>query len=559
DDARAAVIAAADAARAEGRAHGVAETGAGRFVFAATSAFGGRVDLLIFDAGRAPAPADAFFEQAPVALVRLDADGAIEAANQAAIALLGPDAAPGARFSDLVDGLGRPVAARIAEAISGSGCGRADLARAARRDRELYLQVAMRRAGEEPAAGVLAVISDATDMEARERQFVQSQKMQAVGQLAGGVAHDFNNLLTAILGHCDLMAMRRDEADPDFGDLTQIRQNANRAAGLVRQLLAFSRQQKLDPRACRLPEVLGDLSHLLDRLIGERVSLRVSCDDSIWPVWADQQQFEQVVLNLVVNARDAMQEGGEVRILCRNQSLEEEWRRDRAVVPMGDYVRIEIADDGTGMSEEIRAKIFEPFFTTKRAGEGTGLGLSTAYGIVKQTGGFIFVDSAPGKGTVFTLMIPRLEGAPETMRAAASPGVIDLTGAGRVLLVEDEAPVRAFASRALRLRGYEVIEAEHAEAALGILADEALCVDLVISDVMMPGRDGPDWVREARRARPDMPVIFTSGYAEDMFRKGLKGLGNCSFLAKPFSLEELGAAVKDRLPAPERAGAPEFA
>ncbi|WP_340108684.1 ATP-binding protein [Pikeienuella sp. HZG-20] len=548
---QAAAFAALDEARTEGRGH--AETmlpEAGRAIVAAAPLSGGATGALIFPmtALARGAPGTTFFEEAPVALVRLSAAGVIEAMNAAATALLGPDAVENAAFSEVVQGLGRPIGARIAEAAAGRGAGRPDLARATRRDRELYLQIAMK-----PITGdsheILAVLWDATDLEAKERQFVQSQKMQAVGQLAGGVAHDFNNLLTAILGHCDLMAMRRDETDPDFGDLTQIRQNANRAAALVRQLLAFSRQQKLDPRACRLPDVMDELGHLFDRLLGERVTLRLNCEPALWPVWVDQRQFEQVILNLVVNARDAMPEGGEVRIDCRNETLREELRRDRAVAPVGDYVRIEITDRGMGMSDETRAKVFEPFFTTKRQGEGTGLGLSTAYGIVKQTGGFIFVDSEPGVGSVFTLLIPRLEAAatPESARERSAQAT-DLTGAGRVLLVEDEASVRAFAARALRLRGYDVIEAEHAEAALAILDDPAVEVDLVVSDVVMPGLDGPAWVREARRARPWLSVIFTSGYAEDVFSKGLNKIENCSFLAKPFSLEELGVAVKERCP-----------
>ncbi|MEX2520275.1 MAG: ATP-binding protein [Paracoccaceae bacterium] len=542
---RASALGALETARAAGRAYAPLCSGA---MAISSPAPGGAEDILILPS---PPPPERFFEAAPVALARLSAAGRIEAVNPAALALLGPDARPGAAFGDLVEGLGRPIAARIAEATAGKGAGRADLARSVRGGGDLYLQIAMRRMAQPAdsgAASVIAVITDATEMEARERQFVQSQKMQAVGQLAGGVAHDFNNLLTAILGHCDLLTMRRDASDPDFDDLTQIRQNANRAAALVRQLLAFSRQQKLDPQACALGDVLGELSHLLDRLIGARVSLRVETEPGLWPVSVDVRQFEQVILNLVVNARDAMPEGGEVSIICRNETLHDEWRRDRAVAPVGDYVRIEIADQGAGMTEETRAKVFEPFFTTKRQGEGTGLGLSTAYGIVKQTGGFIFVDSAPGKGAVFTILVPRRM---ESAAAAAPPKragpARDQTGAGRILLVEDEAPVRGFASRALKLRGYEVIEAEHAEAALAILEDEALQIDLVVSDVVMPGLDGPTWVGEARKKRPNLSVVFTSGYSEDMFRRGLAGRENSSFLAKPFSLEELSAAVKARL------------
>lgn len=552
-----AVLIAVDKARGEGRNFTTVDLpDQGGVTISAVPAPYGSSSLLVFPAAQAEAPGSDFFELAPVALVRLTREGVIEAANGAAVELLGPTTVPGAAFPELVEGLGRNILTRITEAAEGKGEGRADLARAARRDRDLYVQVAMKPLGS--TGSVLAVLSDATDMEAKERQFIQSQKMQAVGQLAGGVAHDFNNLLTAILGHCDLLSMRRDETDPDFGDLTQIRQNANRAAALVRQLLAFSRQQKLDPRAARLHDLLDDLSHLLDRLIGEKVTVDVSCDDRIWPVWVDPAQFEQVILNLVVNARDAMPEGGRVGVECQNITLREELKRDRAAVPVGDYVRIRISDTGTGMSDEVRAKIFEPFFTTKKQGEGTGLGLSTAYGFVKQTGGFIFVDSTPGEGATFTLLIPRLE---DEAREECSPApcnrkkqLMDLTGAGQVLLVEDEGPVRAFAARALRLRGYKVTEADCAEEALEILEDSTKVVDLVVSDVVMPGMDGPSWVREARDKRPELPVIFTSGYAEDMFRKGLNGLDNCSFLAKPFSLDDLAAAVKKKCPQEQREG-----
>ncbi len=544
---RAAALEALDAARAGGRDFAEAHLpDRGPVAVVSVPAPGGCEDAVIVPLR--PISAPGFFEAAPVALARIALDGAIEAVNPPARALLGGGAEAGAAFSDLVEGLGRPISARLAEAAEGRGAGRADLARAVRRDRDLYLQIALKRMEAPEGPSILAVIADATDMEARERQFVQSQKMQAVGQLAGGVAHDFNNLLTAILGHCDLMALRRDETDPDFDDLQQIRQNANRAAALVRQLLAFSRQQKLDPQAVDMADLVGELSHLLGRLIGERVTLKVETGPDLWPVWADARQLEQVILNLVVNARDAMPEGGEISVSCRNLSLREELRRDRAVAHVGDYVEIRIADQGVGMSEDVRAKIFEPFFTTKRPGEGTGLGLSTAYGIVKQTGGFIFVDSAPGRGAIFTVMIPRRLGEAAAPRRSVKP-TADLSGSGRLLLVEDEAPVRAFAARALRLRGYEVVEAESAEAALTILDAPDFEVDLVISDVVMPGMDGPTWIRQARLARPNLAVVFTSGYSEDVFRKGLNGLDNCGFLPKPFSLDDLASAVKARLAA----------
>ena len=255
-------------------------------------------------------------------------------------------------------------------------------------------------------------------------------------------------------------------------------------------------------------------------------------------------------MNLVVNARDAMPRGGEVRITTRNERLDQDLHRDRAVILQGDYVVVEVADSGTGIPEGKLNKIFEPFFTTKQVGEGTGLGLSTAYGIIKQTGGFIFADSPAGQGATFTIFLPaydKVEPLPPPEPEARRPR--DLTGRGLVLLVEDEDPVRSFAARALRLRGYTVVEAASGEEALEILEDGALHVDIMLSDVIMPGLDGPGWVREARKARPDAKVIFMSGYAEDSFIGGESGIPHAAFLPKPFTLPELTQRVKDVLDA----------
>ncbi|MEL7462623.1 MAG: ATP-binding protein [Pseudomonadota bacterium] len=491
------------------------------------------------------------FEAMPVAVALLDASGRITRLNAASRRLLGDRARVGAALGDIVDGFGRPIATRVREAIAGNASGRSEMARVVREGGggrgggETFLQVAMKRVEMIDGFGVAAVVNDATELKVLEQQFVQSQKMQAVGQLAGGVAHDFNNLLTAIIGHCDLMSLRTSETDPAFEDVTQIRQNANRAAALVRQLLAFSRQQKLNPKRCSLPSALSDLSNLLNRLIGERITLEVSTTDDLWDAYLDAQQFEQVILNLVVNARDAMPDGGAIRVVCENAAISEEMRRDRAVVPPGDYIKVDVIDEGVGMNDDVRAQVFEPFFTTKGVGDGTGLGLSTVYGIVKQTGGYIFVDSAPGEGTTFCILLPRPDDedlAVGSERKVNAPQ--DLSGAGVILLVEDEAPVRAFARRALSIRGYEVIEAADADEALEALAG-APEVDLIITDVVMPGRDGPTWVREARKARADLPVIFTSGYSDDVFRKGLEDISDSVFLAKPFTFDDLSRIVKE--------------
>ncbi len=535
-------------------------------------------------------------EALPVPLVKLDKSGRIQSANRRARALLQTGPA-GEHLSDLVEGLGRPVSDWLREAWSGRNLGRAETLRATRTD-ERFLQISLEQIRDEDGPAVVAVLNDATAFKSLETQFVQSQKMQAIGQLAGGVAHDFNNLLTAISGHCDLLLLRHQRDDPDFSDLTQISQNANRAAALVGQLLAFSRKQTLRPEQLDLAETMGELTHLLGRLVGEKVQVDFEAESEILPVRADKRQLEQVVMNLVVNARDAVGGAGRVRLVLNNVFLEAPLKRDQAVVPAGEYATIRVIDEGDGIAPEHLAKIFEPFFTTKRAGKGTGLGLSMAYGIVKQSGGFIFADSVMGSGTTFTLYLPvsRAEDARvaeamagldapdlEDIESAAAMPVLDRpdsepdhahgpaapilpadpgppndgdlpapthlgTGAGgNVLLVEDEAAVRAFAARALRLRGYTVIEADSAEAALARLDDPGLEIDVFVTDVVMPGMDGPTWVAEALRARPGVRVVFVSGYSEDAISEHQARIPNSVFLPKPFSLSELTQTVSRQL------------
>ena len=486
-------------------------------------------------------------EDLPVALVRLSAQGVVLNANRAARDLLrlAPDEAVSA--SDLVEGLGRSVRDWIGDVAAGRLPGKAEVLRLSRAEEDVFVQITLRALGTGPQDGLIAVLSDATAMKTLEAQFVQSQKMQAIGQLAGGVAHDFNNLLTAISGHCDLLLLRHDTTHPDYGDLAQIHQNANRAAALVGQLLAFSRKQTLKPQRIQVAEVLAEVTHLLKRLVGEKVRLVLQSGDDIGPIRADRRQLEQVLMNLVVNARDAMPGGGIIRIETVACHLADDLHRNRAVVPAGDYALIRVADEGTGIAPDVIDKVFEPFFTTKRPGEGTGLGLSTAYGIVKQSGGFIFVDSAPGQGSVFSVYFPLHDG-PDLPVASPAPARAPVrSGHGVVLLVEDEAPVRAFAARALRLRGYTVIEADTAETALDILADPAVAVDVFVTDVIMPGLDGPTWVREALKERPGVRVVFVSGYAEDSFSDIQAGIPHSVFLPKPFSLDDLTRTVHDQL------------
>ncbi|WP_368188317.1 ATP-binding protein [Aestuariibius sp. HNIBRBA575] len=491
-------------------------------------------------------------EDLPVPLLKIAVTGEVVGSNREARQLLNNQIPNGTRLADLMDGLGRPIVDWLREAAEGRVAPSPEFLRSTGDRQDTFVQVMLNPLeGEESCNHVIAVLNDVTELKSLEAQFVQSQKMQAIGQLAGGVAHDFNNLLTAISGHCDLLLLRHDQGDQDYGDLIQIHQNANRAASLVGQLLAFSRKQNLRPELLDLRNTLSDLTHLLNRLVGEKVTLTLNHDPGLLNIRADKRQLEQVMMNLVVNARDAMATGGEIRVETENSTLKQPLERDRATVPPGDYVIVRVVDEGCGIPPEKLPKIFEPFYTTKRTGEGTGLGLSTAYGIVKQTGGFIFADSSVGTGSVFTIFLPAYDMPVPVENTNDRPedrGRLAVQkGDGVVLLVEDEAPVRAFASRALRLRGYTVLEAESAEAALDMLADPELSVDIFVTDVIMPGMDGPTWVKKALVTRPDTKVVFVSGYAEDAFGDDQAGVPNSVFLPKPFSLTDLTSTVQEQL------------
>jgi two-component system cell cycle sensor histidine kinase/response regulator CckA len=370
-----------------------------------------------------------------------------------------------------------------------------------------------------------------------------------VGKLAGGVAHDFNNVLTAISGHSDLLLLGKDALHPDYSDLMQIRQNTHRAAALVRQLLAFSRKQTLNPTLLSVQDVVSDTQYLLNRLVGEKVTLTLEHGRELGSVRADHQQLEQALMNLVVNARDAMSDGGMITIATRNLTLDAPMVTQGVDIPAGKYVEISVADSGVGIEPSVLPHVFEPFFTTKALGEGTGLGLSTVYGIVKQSGGYVFAENRPEGGARFRILLPRVspgsEPAPQ-LREVPESDRRDLTGKGTILLVEDEDPVRSFASRALKLRGYEVSVAASAEEAMRILTDSDAQLDLLVSDVVMPGMDGPTLAAHARKLRPGLQVVFISGYAEDSFRRNLAD-HSFLFLPKPFSLTDLTAKVKEAL------------
>ena len=404
---------------------------------------------------------------------------------------------------------------------------------------------------------VIIYAMETTEQRALEDQFAKGQKMQAVGQLAGGIAHDFNNVLTAIIGFSDLLLTNHKPSDPSFQDIMNIKQNANRAASLVRQLLAFSRRQTLRPQVLHLSDVLFDLNMLMDRLVGDRVKLDVKHGRDLWSIKADVSQLEQVIVNLVVNARDAMDGEGNLQIRTSNIS-EEQCRQDHKYHELepAEYVLIEVQDEGTGMSREVLDKIFEPFFSTKEVGKGTGLGLSTVYGIIKQTGGYIYPDSELGKGTTFRVFLPRYIQTEEEIReleniasAVKEEPAQDLTGSSVILLVEDEDAVRAFAERALISRGYEVHEAISGVEALEVMEEYGDEIDLIVSDVVMPEMDGPTLLTEIRKTHPDLKFIFVSGYAEEAFAKNLpeEERGKFGFLAKPYSLKQLATTVKEKL------------
>jgi two-component system cell cycle sensor histidine kinase/response regulator CckA len=419
---------------------------------------------------------------------------------------------------------------------------------------------------EEDRDGEAAIVYalETTAQRTLENRFQQQQKMESVGQLAGGIAHDFNNVLSAIMMATDFLLNAHKPTDPSFKDIMQIKQNANRAAALVRQLLAFSRKQTLRPQVLDLGETLSDLGMLLKRLIGEKVALEIVHGRDLWPVKVDISQFEQVIVNLAVNARDAMPDGGKLMLRTSNVQAEECEQFSYKGMPKADYVLVEVSDSGTGIPPDIIDKIFEPFFTTKDVGKGTGLGLSTVYGIVKQTGGFIYADSQPGR-TSFRIFLPRhAPGADEVLAqipAGEAPAIVgalaaadslaraaaaDLTGQGTILLVEDEEGLRALNARGLVSRGYTVLEAGN-----GVEAIEAFekhgDVDLVVSDVVMPEMDGPTLLKELRQRDPDVKIIFVSGYAEEAFSKNLPSQEQYAFLAKPFTLKQLVAEVKKTL------------
>ena len=405
---------------------------------------------------------------------------------------------------------------------------------------------------------LIVYLVDVSEQKQLELQLMQSQKMQAIGQLAGGVAHDFNNLLQAIQFRLDELLSRHPVGDPSYEGLNEIRQTAVRAADLVKKLLTFSRKQTVQRETLDLGEVVGEFEVLLRRLMREDVKLKTEYGRNLPLVRADKGQLETAVMNLTVNARDAIRgQGGSpgvVRIRTARVSRAEAMSLGYPEAPEGEFGLIEVSDTGPGIAPDAMAKIFEPFFTTKALGEGTGLGLSTVYGIVKQADGWIAVDSKPGQGACFRIFLPTftppaISEAPPVQPVRAKPKARDLSGAGRILFVEDEDAVRGVAARLLRARGYEVIEAADGEEALALAEENAGTIDLLISDVIMPGLDGPSLLKKARPYLGSAPVMFISGYAEAEFSDVLEGEPGVTFLPKPIDIKSLAERVKQQLQA----------
>jgi len=508
-----------------------------------------------------------FFDHTPMAIATVDRAGAVVRANARFAKLAQSLSADGAANKSIFRTVNARDRGLLIAAINQAAEGQGDIAPVeamldgAKERWGQYFVTAVEEDERETEAAIVYIL-ETTERRTLENQINQSQKMDMVGQLAGGIAHDFNNVLSAIMMANDFLLNAHKPTDPSFQDIMQIKQNATRAATLVRQLLAFSRRQTLRPQVLDLGDALSDLTMLLRRLIGEKVKLDLVHGRDLWPVKVDVSQFEQVIVNLAVNARDAMADGGKLTVKTSNVTIDEAAQLSYKGMPAADYVRIDVSDTGTGIPAEIVDKIFEPFFSTKEVGKGTGLGLSTVYGIVKQTGGFIYVDSKAGEGTSFRIFLPRhrpeLEAAPEPQvsngaarEAAVEPPKpqADLTGQGTILLVEDEDGLRSLNARGLRSRGYSVIEAANGLEAMEALEEKNGAVDLVVSDVVMPEMDGPTLLKEMRQRNPNLKIIFVSGYAEEAFDKSLPENEQFAFLAKPFALSALVAKVKETMTA----------
>ncbi|ACZ49348.1 putative histidine kinase sensor protein [Anaplasma centrale str. Israel] len=498
------------------------------------------------------------FVHAPIAMAQCGLDGRVIKYNKAFEALT-----DGQDHEHIFEYIMPVYSKKIKKYLQGSAINNMSIEGQLRN--KTYVKIYMNKLVHNNEISVVCYITDSADRKSLETQLEQSQKLQAIGQLAGGIAHDFNNILTAIIGFCDLLLIQHPVTDPSFRDIMQIKQNANRATNLIKQLMAFSRKQTLQPKILDINNIVADLSQMIKRLISEDIELRVYYDKNIGLIKVDLCQLEQVIVNLVVNAKSAMNSGGALTLRTYNLQVDAStipkgmFVPDKDQVEYGEYVVLEVIDTGHGMDKQILKKIFDPFFSTKSESYGTGLGLSTVYGIVKQTGGYVYVHSKVGEGTKFMILLPRVylaEGqrveerllsgeSPEADHSMLGDGK-EYSNAASVLLIEDEDPVRAFTSKALSKRGFRVIDTNSGKEA--IEAAKTTHIDIVISDVVMPGASGPETVAEILKIQPNARVMFVSGYAEEIFHQHKNiNLDEMFFLSKPFTLKQLLQKVDEAL------------
>jgi two-component system cell cycle sensor histidine kinase/response regulator CckA len=499
------------------------------------------------------------FDEAPVGYMELDSEGHIVQVNRTELAMLG---------YTVGEMLGQPVWKFVAEEEKARQTVKAKLAGSMQMGQNfernykqkggttlpILIKDALIRDAEGKVTGIHSTIQDITErkraeaeLEALQEQLRQSQKMEAIGHLAGGVAHDFNNLLTVIKGYSQLSLSALMEGDPLKENIEEIQKASQRAADLTRQLLAFSRRQILDFKVLDLNSIVQNLNKMLRRILGEDIELVTLLREDLGKVKTDPGQMEQVILNLAVNARDAMPSGGILRIETANAELNEEYARTHLEITPGPYVILSVSDTGCGMSPEVKEKIFEPFFTTKEIGKGTGLGLSTIYGIVKQSGGSIWVDSEPGQGTLFKIYLPRVEEGARDLHQGEATGPIR-QGNETLLLVEDEPSVRSLTARILRNQGYRVLEAANGEEALSVAQEQTQeRIDLLVTDVVMPRMGGKELADRIKILKTDIKVLFTSGYTDHaIVHQGMLDPGT-NFLQKPFSPMALSHKVREVL------------
>ena len=484
-------------------------------------------------------------------ICRSTPEGRFLEVNPALVAMLGYDSDAELLGVDIARNIYQDPgdAAQLREQLDQNRLERAEVLWKRKDGRQITVALSGRLVNEPGGSGSFEfIVEDVTQRRALEQQFRQAQKMEAVGRLAGGVAHDFNNLLTVITGYAGLLLENVGPNDPMSRDLKDIKNAADRAASLTRQLLAFSRRQVLQPTVLNLNGVVADSEKILRRVIGEDIDLLTELDPALGRVKADAGQIEQVIMNLAVNSRDAMPEGGKLTIETTNVDLDEDYCRRHVAIEPAPYVMLSVSYDGCGMDEETRSRVFEPFFTTKERDKGTGLGLATVYGIVKQSGGFIWVYSEPGQGATFKVYLPRVEESAERVEPPRAPREA-FVGSETILLVEDEEAVRTLTRRVLQKCGYTVLAARNGGEALLLCEQHERPIHLMLTDVVMPQMSGRELAERLAPLRPEMKVLYMSGYTDNsIVHHGVLDAG-ASFLQKPFARDGLARKVREVLDA----------